>query len=82
MVAVDNLVTVRPQVEVSDVSANINAALDGSWLFGPAKVTVSADGGIVYLGGTVRSMRERREAMDAAWASPGTTSVVNSISVA
>jgi osmotically-inducible protein OsmY len=82
VVAVDNLVTVRPQVDVSDVSANINAALDRSWLFDPAKVTVSADGGVVYLGGTVRSIRERREAMDAAWASPGITSVVNSISVA
>jgi osmotically-inducible protein OsmY len=82
VVAVDNLVAVLPQVDVSDVSDRISEALDRSWLFDPKTVTVTADGGTVYLGGTVRNMQERRDALGAAWASPGTTAVVNDIGVA
>ena len=78
---VDNRVTVRPQVDVSAVSASISEALDRSWLFDPTTVTVTASGGTVHLGGTVRTMQERREAVAAAWASPGTTAVDNLISV-
>ena len=81
VVAVSNRITVRPQVDVEAVSDSISEALDRSWLFDPRTVTVKADGGTVYLGGTVRTMQERREAMGAAWASPGTTAVVNSIGV-
>jgi len=81
VVAVDNRITVLPQVDVADVSTNISEALDRSWLFDPATVTVTADGGIVHLGGTVRTMQERRAAVGAAWASPGTTAVDNRISV-
>ena len=81
VVAVNNLVAVLPQVDVSDVSDNINAALDRSWLFDPATVTVTSDGGLVHLGGTVRTMQERRAAAGAAWASPGTTGVDNRIHV-
>jgi osmotically-inducible protein OsmY len=80
-VGVNNLIAVRPQVDVSDVSANISEALDRSWLFDPSNVTVTADGGTVHLGGTVRTMQERREAVGAACASPGTTAVENRISV-
>ncbi|MCJ2013581.1 BON domain-containing protein [Methylobacterium sp. J-076] len=81
VVAVDNRVTVLPQVDVADVSATISEALDRSWLFDPATVTVTADGGTVHLGGTVRTMQERREAVGAAWACPGTTAVDNRISI-
>lgn len=81
VVAVNNLITVRPQVDVAAVSDRISEALDRSWLFDPKTVTVKADGGTVYLGGTVRRMQERRDALGAAWASPGTTAVVNSIDV-
>ena len=78
---VDNRVTVRPQVDVSAVSDSIGEALDRSWLFDPKTVTVTTSGGTVHLGGTVRTMQERREAVAAAWASPGTTAVDNLISV-
>ncbi|MCJ2136945.1 BON domain-containing protein [Methylobacterium sp. J-026] len=81
VVAVNNDITVRPQVDVSAVSDNISEALDRSWLFDPKTVTVTADGGTVHLGGTVRTMQERRAAVGAAWASPGTTAVDNLISV-
>jgi osmotically-inducible protein OsmY len=81
VVAVNNLITVRPQVDIAAVSDRISEALDRSWLFDPKTVTVTADGGTIYLGGTVRNMQERRDALGAAWASPGTTAVVNSIGV-
>ncbi|MCJ2008291.1 BON domain-containing protein [Methylobacterium sp. E-041] len=81
VVAVNNRIVVKPQVDVEAVSDSISEALDRSWLFDPKTVTVKADGGTVYLGGTVRTMQERREAMGAAWASPGTTAVENRISV-
>ncbi|GJE40275.1 BON domain-containing protein [Methylobacterium persicinum] len=81
VVAVDNFLTVKPQVDVAAISDDISEALNRSWLFDPKTVTVTADGGMVHLGGTVRTMQERREAVGAAWASPGTTAVDNRISV-
>lgn len=81
VIAVINRITVKPLVDVEAVSDNISEALDRSWLFDPKTVTVTADGGTVHLGGTVRTMQERREAVGAAWASPGTTAVENRISV-
>jgi hypothetical protein len=62
VIAVDNRIVVRPQVDVEAVSDSISEALDRSWLFDPQTVTVTADGGTVHLGGTVRTMQERREA--------------------
>lgn len=81
VVAVNNFITVRPKVDVAAVSDRISEALDRSWLFDPKTVTVTANGGTVHLGGTVRTLQERREALGAAWASPGTTAVENHISV-
>ena len=81
VVAVDNFVTVKPQVDVAAISDDISEALNRSWLFDPKTVTVTADGGMVHLGGTVRTMQERSEAVGAAWASPGTTAVDNRISI-
>ena len=81
VVAVNNRLAIKPQVDVDAVSDNISEALDRSWLFDPKTVTVTAEGGTVRLGGTVRTMHERREAVGAAWASPGTTAVENGISV-
>jgi osmotically-inducible protein OsmY len=81
VVAVNNLITVRPQIDNSDVCADISQALGRSWLFDPTTVTVSSDGGTVHLEGTVRTLQERRDAVRAAWASPGTTAVENRISV-
>jgi osmotically-inducible protein OsmY len=81
VVAVNNLITVRPKIDNSDVCADISQALGRSWLFDPTTVTVSSDGGTVHLEGTVRTLQERRDAVRAAWASPGTTAVENRISV-
>ena len=58
VVAVNNRIGVKPQVDVEDVSDNIAEALDRSWLFDPKTVTVTAEGGTVTLGGTVHTMQE------------------------
>ena len=82
VVAVNNLVTVRPPVDNSDVCADISDALGRSCLFDPTTLSVSSDGGTIYLEGTVRTMQERRAAVGVAWASPGTAAVENHIRVA
>ncbi|WP_162241599.1 BON domain-containing protein [Methylobacterium sp. Leaf117] len=59
VVAVDNRIVVKPQVDVAAVGDRISEALERSWLFDLKTLTVIADGGIIYLGGTLRSMQER-----------------------
>ena len=81
VVAVTNRITIKPQVNATDVSTAISAALDRSWLFDPETVTVKADGGTVHLGGTVRTMQQRRRAVGAAWSTEGTTAVDDQIMV-
>lgn len=81
VVAVTNRVTIRPQVNAADVSTAISAALDRSWLFDPMTVTVKADGGTVHLGGTIRTMQQRRRAVGAARSTEGTMEVDDQIMV-
>jgi osmotically-inducible protein OsmY len=81
VVAVTNRITVKPEVNTTDISAAISEALDRSWLFDPETVTVKADGGTVHLGGTVRTMQQRRRAVGAAWSSEGTTAVDDQITI-
>jgi osmotically-inducible protein OsmY len=52
-----------------------NAALDAEDLY------VSSDNGTVTINGTVRSWAEHDEALDAAWAAPGVTSVHDEMTV-
>jgi osmotically-inducible protein OsmY len=52
-----------------------NAAIDANDL------TISSHNGTVTIGGTVRSWAEHDEALDAAWAAPGVTSVDDRMSV-
>ena len=44
VVAVDNRIAIKPQVDVEAVSDRISEALDRSWLFDPKTVTVTAEG--------------------------------------
>jgi osmotically-inducible protein OsmY len=79
VVGVSNQMTVRPRVDVADISDNIVHALHRSWFFDPKNISVTADGGQVRLVGTVHSSSERAEALATAWAAAGTTAVVNDI---
>jgi osmotically-inducible protein OsmY len=69
----------RPDAERGDVQESIrkafkrNAALDADDLY------VSTDNGTVTINGNVSSWAEHDEAIDAAWAAPGVTSVHDNI---
>jgi osmotically-inducible protein OsmY len=80
VVGVSNDITIKPVMNMSKIKDDIIVAFD-RWWFSPATITVTAQGGAVKLGGTVKSLHERDEASTIAWAAPGTTSVENHISV-
>ncbi|HEY0269540.1 MAG TPA: BON domain-containing protein [Sphingomonas sp.] len=81
VVGVVNKITVKPRVNVENVSDDITHALHRSWLFDPKLVTVTADGGTIHLTGTVPTYKDRWTAEDTAWASPGAVMVDNRITV-
>ena len=79
---VSNLITIKPQVDVSAIADDITHALHRSWFFDPQTIRVKADEGKVRLSGTVRSPNEMRVAARTAWAAPGVIDVVNDLVVA
>jgi osmotically-inducible protein OsmY len=79
VVGVSNQITIRPRVNVSDISDNIMHAMHRSWFFDPKTIDVSANLGRVILTGTARSPHDRNVAATTAWAAPGVTDVLNEI---
>jgi osmotically-inducible protein OsmY len=67
-----------PQTQISD---EITHALHKSWFFDPKTISVTDDGGVVRLTGTVGSTHDRRRAAIAAWSHPDVVDVVNEIKV-
>ena len=80
VIGVSDDITIKPQVNVGNVSDDITKALHCSW-YDPKTITVWADGGKIKLGGTASSWYDREEAESTAWAAPGATSVENNIAV-
>jgi osmotically-inducible protein OsmY len=78
---VSNQVTIRPQVNIANLSDDIMHALHRSWFFDPKTITVSADAGAIRLSGSVHSWPERQVAAEIAWAAPGATAVTNDLTV-
>jgi osmotically-inducible protein OsmY len=81
VVGVINHVTVRPRVDVLDVSNDIRTALHRSWFFDGDTIKVSVDGGTVRLTGSVDSLHDRKVAEKTAWAAPGAVMVENLLEV-
>ena len=79
---IDEIELDGPTPDAGDVQDSIkkafkrNAALDSDDLY------VSTDNGTVTIDGNVRSWAEHDEAIDAAWAAPGVTSVHDNMTVA
>lgn len=83
VVAVANEIAIRPRASISPAaaSAGIAAALRRHAELDAEHISVSVTGSTLTLGGWVDSWREHRQAAEAAWATPGVTSVVNRIGV-
>lgn len=81
VVGVSNQISIKPRVDVENISDDIMHAMHRSWFFDPQTITVSADGGKVRLNGTVSSPHDRQVAAATAWAAPGVTKVENEIVV-
>jgi osmotically-inducible protein OsmY len=81
VVGLFNEITIKPQLDVSDLSDQITHALHRSWFFDPKTINVSATGGKVVLTGSVKSMHERIVAETTAWSAPGVTSVEDVLDV-
>lgn len=82
VVGVSNQISIKPRVDVSNISDNIMHAMHRSWFFDPKTINVGADQGRVTLTGTANSPHDRDVAASTAWAAPGVTDVVNEIRIA
>jgi osmotically-inducible protein OsmY len=80
VIDVVDLITIKPRVDVQNLSKDITEALHRSW-FDPKTINVSAEGGKVHLSGTVHSWHDRNEAESTSWAAPGAYDVKNDITV-
>ena len=78
VVAVLNEIVIRPELRAAEIQEKIKIALHRSW-YEPLRITVTAEGGMVHLGGSVRTWHERQQAEAAAWAAPGVTMVDDAI---
>lgn len=76
---VANQTVVKPKVDTSTISDDIQHALHRTWF--SDNIKVSATGGKVHLTGKVDTWRDRELAAATAWAAAGTTSVSNDIRI-
>lgn len=81
VIAVSNLVTIKPGVRPSDVKERIGKALQRSAELDAASIKVDVVGSTVTLSGRVKAWHERKLAEDAAWAIPGVTAVRDNITL-
>jgi osmotically-inducible protein OsmY len=78
---VTNLMTVKPGVATTQVTQNIKDALKRRAEIDAANIKVGSSDGKVTLKGSVHSWLELKEAENAAWATPGVSSVDDRLAV-
>lgn len=77
VVGLNNLLAIKPTVDIQDIKRLIEEALARSSELDPTKIRVSADGNQVKLEGSVHRWFERKAVEHAAWAVPGVKNVEN-----
>jgi osmotically-inducible protein OsmY len=82
VIAVDNNLTIKPSVKWIDVKTKIEDAFRRNADIEARRITVGTHDGKVTLTGSVASWTESDEAVSAAWAAPGVTSVRNELLIA
>ena len=82
VIGVSNDITLKPRVNVANLSDDIMHAMDRSWFFDKETVHVRAEGGKVILTGSVPSWHDRMLASTTAWSAAGTTEVENDLTIA
>ncbi|MNJ45640.1 periplasmic protein [compost metagenome] len=75
VVGVDNLITLRPRVNVADIQRSIEDALKRSAEVDASHIRVKVNGDVVRLEGKVHLLRERQIVERAAWSVPGVRKV-------
>lgn len=81
VIAVSNMITIKPGVRPADVKERIGKALQRSAELDAAAIKVDVTGSTVTLSGRVKAWHERKLAEDAAWAIPGVTTVRDNITL-
>jgi osmotically-inducible protein OsmY len=81
VVGISDHITIKPRVNVSNLSDDITHALHRSWFFDRDNVSVTASGGKVTLRGSVPTFEDKQVAAWTAWGASGVTDVENDISV-
>ncbi len=71
VIAVNNLITVKPKLAVSNIEKKISDAFQRNASIDAKKIIVNVEGDKVILTGTVHSFTEKDDAENAAWAAPG-----------
>lgn len=71
MRGLNNLITVKPQAQASDVKRCIEDALERQAEIDAKRISITVNGDRVSLNGKVRGWYERALIEDAAWAAPG-----------
>jgi osmotically-inducible protein OsmY len=78
---IDEIELNRPTPNAGDVQESINKAFKRNAKIDADDLYVSTDNGTVTINGAVRSWAEHDEAIDAAWAAPGVTSVQDRMTI-
>ena len=79
---VSNQIAIQPNVSLSAVKSDIEAALKRRATADAQKISVEVRGADVTLSGTVHSWSERNLAKHSAWGTPGVRNVVDNMSIA
>jgi len=77
IVGVSNQITVKSDLNATNICNDIEHALQRSWLFDAKTIRVAANGGCIRLSGTVPSLHDWELATAVAWSAPGASSVQN-----